>query len=134
MSRRTDEAVQTGASGRPSREAAPHDGEAVDPVEALVATIRRRDLSEDEQQALGELLEAGQRGPDHPALESLQVDLAAVEDELEAVSRRTVEVETLERRVESLADDFEAVQATLDCEIRWRSQLQDSIQSDPEAE
>lgn len=134
VSRTTGVAVTAGESGRASQEAADYGAEPADPVEALVATIRRRDLTDAERRALGEVLDAGQTSPDDPTLESLRTDLGTVEEELATVDRHTADIEALERRVDSLAEDVEALETVLDREFRWRSQFQDSRRSDSEPE
>lgn len=134
VSRTTGNAATTEGSGRASQQAVDDGAATADPIEAFVATIRRRDLTDAERRALEEVLDADQQAPDESTLESLRTDLETVEEGLATVDRRTAGIEALERRVDSLAEDLEALEAALDRERRWRSQLQDSLQSDPEPE
>lgn len=134
VSRTTGNAVTAEESGRDNHAAAADGAEGDDPIEALVATVRRRELTDAERRVLGEVLDGGHMNPDETALESLRTDLETVEEDLATVDRRTAGIETLERRVDSLAEDLEALEADLDRETRWRSQLRDSLQTDPEPE
>lgn len=114
-------------------------------VESLVSDLRRRDPTDAEARAVREAL--GLEGLDtvHDRLESLEAAVEALREEVATADRPAADVDRLESRVEalstaldrrfaSLAADLEDVEAALDREARWRSQLCDSLQHDPDRE
>lgn len=100
--------------------------------ESLLAEIRRGEVTEEEYDALREGL-------------GLDEQLRTLRDRVEAIEAADREVadvdqiearlesvwEELEARHDSLSTDIEAVEATLDREVRWRSQLRRTMATDP---
>lgn len=124
----------TGQADRPAADSGP--------VAALVWEVRRRDLTESERTALREALdldgfEAVQSELDvlRETVETLRGEVAAADRQAADVDRIESQVEalsdTLDRRHASLADDLEEIEAALDREARWRSQLRESLEYEP---
>lgn len=132
--------LERDGTARPGR-----DAETPDPVESLVAAVRRRDLTDAERLALRNALGVDGSEPPDGRLESLGEAVETLRDEVASTDRQAADVDRLERRLESLSNEFEerfeslsadldALHETIEREVRWRSQLQRSIGFDPEQE
>lgn len=114
-------------------------------VEALVSEVRRRDLTEPERTALRKALDLDGFEAVQSELEALRETVETLRDEVAAADRQAADVDRIEAQVEtlsealdrrhaSLTDDLEQLEAALDREARWRSQLRDVLEYDPGAE
>lgn len=114
-------------------------------VAALVSEVRRRDLTESERTALREALDLDGFEAVQSELDALRETVETLRDEVAAADRQAADVDRIEAQVEtlsealdrrhaSLTDDLEQLEAALDREARWRSQLRDALEYDPGAE
>lgn len=130
-----------GAPVRDSSRPAPSaDGDA---VESLVTTLVHRDLTATERSALRSALGLPDPGTIKARLDSLAAEVEALRTTVAATDRQAADVDRIEDRLEavtrdleathrSLTADLEALEATVDREVRWREQLRRSMASDPD--
>lgn len=127
----------TGRADRPADDSGP--------VAALVSAVRRRDLTEPERATLREALDLDGFEAMQSELDTLRETVETLRDEVAAAERLAADVdriesqvealsETFDRRHASLVDDLEELEAAIDREARWRSQLRDSLEYEPGTE
>ena len=122
--------------------AEPRDGDDRSVVESLVSEVSRRDLDADERRALRRAL--GFEGADtvDDRLNDLREEVRALREQVATGDRQAAEIDRLESRLDalskslddrygSLAASLEALEDAVDREVRWRSQLRQSIGVDP---
>lgn len=139
-------ATATGADETtdPFADAVPPDG---DVVAAFVDEVRRRELTGSERTALRRALGLDDDGDSREelaeSLEALETDLEALREEVASIERPAdafggieERLEALSTELESTADalsaDLEDLRADLEQEVRWRSQLRETVTLDPD--
>lgn len=114
-------------------------------LDELVSEVRRRDLTKADRRALQKALGLEGAGTVDRRLETIREEVETLRDEVAAADRQAADVDRIESRIDALSDAIDDRYASLSAEIeelsdrvergaQWRSQFQEFVRSDSEAE